>query len=147
MGSSNVEFHKKYTYLQYRKVYLTYQMYALLERIIVETHVDRPLSVVQCTKMCCAIKIMQNLQQPVFHTKFNQNTVMVINMCLLKTFNWNTLVPNTNKHPNHMCTVAHIMLCLTRFYITKTNKMQLRQLYIANGSLSCCGKNCFQSQS
>ena len=58
MESSNVEFHKKYTYLQYRKFHSTYHMYALLERITVETHVDRPLSVVQRTKMCCAIKIM-----------------------------------------------------------------------------------------
>ena len=52
-----------------------------------------------------------------FHTKLNQNTMVVIYRCLLRALYCNILVQHTNKHPHNLLTVAHIMMCFNRFYL------------------------------
>ena len=97
METSIVYFRQNNSYLQYINFHYTYHMYTFLELVTVATHVQRTLRVVQSTKMSCAIKIMHNMQYPVLHTKFNQNTMVVIYMFLLKALHRSTSVPQTNK--------------------------------------------------
>ena len=50
------------TYLKYRNCNYTYHVYAFLERITVVTYVNKPLGIVQNTKMSCAIDLVIKVQ-------------------------------------------------------------------------------------
>ena len=104
------------SFLQFRNSHFTYHMYAFLECITVETRVDRHSNVVQIYKICCAIVNIKNLQQPYFHFKLNLNNMVAIGLCLFKALLWTISVSQTMKYPHLICTVAHVMLCFTRFY-------------------------------
>ena len=133
-----MEFHQDLYVPSIQELFFTYHMYKLLERITVATCAERHSSVVQISKMCCAVFFKHNVYYPALHTKLNLNYMMVIGMCLFKTSLWNTSVLHNKKHPHLLCTFAHIMLCFTRFSLIKANKMQLQQLFIAKKSLIFC---------
>ena len=103
-------------------------MYAYLERITLVTCAKKHSGVVHTSKMGYAVVIIQNMYYPDFHTKFNLNAMVVIGLCLMKEYIWNTSVPQTKKHTHLLLSVAHAMLCFTHSCLVTANKMQLLQL-------------------
>ena len=126
-----------YTFLKFVNLYFAYHMYSFLERITVATYVKRHSSVVHISNTCCGIVIMQRVYFPASHSKLNINTIVVIVLCLFKASLWNTSVPHTKKHSHFLCTVAHDMLCFTRFCQIAENKIQIQHLHIETKLFRC----------
>ena len=59
--------------------------------------------------------IMQSECYPVLHTKYNPNTMFVIDFCLLKKFYWINLVLQNILYPCLHHNHVHVMMCFARF--------------------------------
>ena len=109
------DFHTRFYILEIKQLAFHMSYYSFQGHITVSTHAMNHLNVLDHLKMCCVIVIIPIEQQLYFHTRFNMNTMVAIDMFILKAFYQIILVQQHRQkrlqHYHHI----NVMVCFTLF--------------------------------